>query len=115
MSDDWEESEADKLARIEMEAYDAKIKEEQDAWKAKWPEYCNKCGGSGIVTFLQGHPYGSTTAYEEFAEPCDCILNGFCPRCGATTMNADPDKEVEHQTCSACGWEQDRPDVCPEY
>ena len=70
------------------------------AWKARWPNHCPKCLGYGGHSFQQGHPYGSTTAYETLWDCCECIDNAKCPRCGH-----QHDEDWNGESCTACGWD----------
>ena len=83
-------------------------KRRQD-WIKKWPNYCKKCDAVGVHEESQNHPYGSTTATETWTEPCECLNNGECPRCGQAVMTDDV------KPCSNCEWNWgDGPeDYCP--
>ena len=72
-------------------------------WTRQWPKHCNKCGGWGVFTYEQGHPYGMTTAYETMTDPCDCTADGRCARCG----KADALGEECDGPCKFCGWNYD--------
>jgi hypothetical protein len=103
----------------EMEKqYERRIKADAEIWKAKWPNACPKCLGSGGHSSFQRHPYGSTYATEELFDICECREEDRCPRCSAAMPMEQDAKEVQEGSepaavCSACGWREDKPDFCP--
>ena len=58
---------------------------------------CERCGGSGFITY-EDDPSGLPGRFlMTFTEPCpDCLDKGLCPECG--TALAWDDK------CPGCGW-----------
>lgn len=73
----------------------------QDAWKAKWPNYCKSCGGWGVTTYYESHgfKYGPS---EQIVDPCEARSETACHRCGME--GHDPDHE---QACFFCGHNSD--------
>ena len=43
---------------------------------------CNKCDGSGWITYYDSVPYGSTNVSMPTVEMCDCLESNECPKCG---------------------------------
>ena len=85
-----------------------------DAWVAKWPNYCHKCGGAGEVTWQENQsPIGSGMVWlETLSEPCEnCVLNDKCPRCG-DKISWDDVLDLP-QNCKHCGFDFDNPEPCP--
>lgn len=72
-------------------------------WEARWPDYCRKCYGTGIVTFWHT-PGDPCHGQEQLTEPCaECTEKGLCARCkGPLTDPEDGDGP-----CTACGWNYD--------
>jgi len=71
----------------------AKIDQQIREWEARWPNYCRQCYGYGAFF----HP--ATREEPESSDPCDCTLDGVCPRCGITGLNEDGEGP-----CDNCGW-----------
>ena len=84
---------------------------EQDiaAYVAKWPDYCQKCGGAG------GFNYPSSYHEPPDYELCECLEQDICPRCGKRTIVwlvthsweqlADlPQGYGDTPFCCSCGW-----------
>jgi len=46
----------------------------------QWPGYCRKCNGVGH------HNYPSTRDEPGGCEPCSCVEDNTCPRCGGHTV-----------------------------
>lgn len=69
-----------------------------DEWVAMWPNFCRACGGGGaIVTY--GHRYYPDGSGEpDWVDPCSCVEEGQCPRCGFKGLDEDGGE------CSICGW-----------
>lgn len=70
-----------------------------EAWKARWPNHCEACGGWGVFQYVNANT-GETTL-----TLCDALPAGACHRCG-DPQGIDPDDEV-HPQCRSCGWNQD--------
>lgn len=64
-------------------------------WLDRWPEHCIACRGAGGFTFHETH--GLPGPGEQLWEPCVCIEDGRCPRCGKYLLN-------EESRCFDCGW-----------
>jgi hypothetical protein len=96
----WEEA---------LNDYYDKARAEAEAFFAKWPNACKKCGGWGAHVFYESH--GLPGIAEQLSDPCDdCTANDpvKCARCGAeNTLSPDGDGP-----CKACGWNYD--DGAPE-
>lgn len=92
-------TEAQEQARIDNEIA-AKIHIASEAWCAKWPFHCKACGGWGGANSRQGHPYGSTTAYEDVFDLCEAPRSG-CHRCDGPLVDDD------QGPCTKCGWNCD--------
>jgi hypothetical protein len=83
-------------------------REQQRAeWRAKWPHHCTKCEGAG------GFDYPGSWDDPPDYEPCDCVLDNMCPRCGKRSIvwlvtstwmfyNFIPDGDTPF--CASCGW-----------
>lgn len=83
----------------------------QRAWKAKWLNHCPVCLGKGGIRSYEDHPYGATTASEEFFDDCEeCTTKGICARCGSLGLTYNKDEFYEGP-CSFCDWNFD--DECP--
>ena len=103
----WTDERIDRL-RAEMSAqedYYKKVKEEQDAWSAMWPNYCKKCGGWGEGHWTENQsPIGSGQNWSmDMADVCECVESGKCPRCGAENAI----DEEGQGPCPACNWNND--------
>jgi hypothetical protein len=70
-----------------------KWQEERDAWFQKWPDSCKQCEGWGMV----GDGYDHETGFPN-ADPCNCTLESFCPRCGDLMGS-------ENGPCASCAWD----------
>ena len=93
-----------------------------EVYEAKWPNYCKTCGGSGAVGYYDdpiGEPWSSPQWLEE---PCDCVEDGICPRCGKhavvwLTSLETFNRGIEHDYipypdtpfCALCGWLDNAP------
>lgn len=78
----------------------------RDEFTAKWPNHCKECGGWGMHSFTQRHPYGMGTASEELQEPCEGMKECRCHRCGENAMTLLPNLEFTGP-CQNCGWNFD--------
>jgi hypothetical protein len=94
---------------------------EQDIalYVAKWPNYCQKCGGAGYIYYeYDPSPAGVSLSPGTMtdADPCECCLErGTCPRCGTRDVWTDDDFEFsEYVICPECGWNEEKPDIAPE-
>jgi len=85
------------------------MKAQFDAWVSGWPNHCQNCRGTGELHWYEnGAPWGAGNWPMPMAEPCDCVINGKCARCGKPDT-IDP--ETGQGPCSNCGWNYD--DECP--
>jgi hypothetical protein len=87
-----------------------KAHEARQEYLDRWPDYCRGCGGSGEVHWQENQALlGSGLRWmEDFSEPCSCLYDGRCPRCGEGNMHATP-----KEACPDCGWTAGTPG-CPE-
>jgi hypothetical protein len=86
----------------DIDAYFEEITEHNERWKKQWPNHCSKCcgwGGTGY-TEMHGFTYG---AGEQMFDPCDCTIEGKCPRCGKKGLTPDEGEGP----CKHCGWNYD--------
>lgn len=74
----------------------AEVDQQIRDWETKWPNHCQKCHGRG------GFFYPATREEPESTDPCDCTLQGLCPRCGITGLNEDGEGP-----CDNCSWDYD--------
>lgn len=95
------------------------VEKERAEWIARWPNYCRRCEGWGMLgpEFALGRHWP-----EGVSESCkSCLNDDKCPRCAA-----QPLKELETDErckidgsplvtfeCTACGWTYLKPDGCP--
>jgi hypothetical protein len=89
----------------------AKTRKENEAWKAKWPDYCRKCGGWGLTG------EAAFTPEDPGPEPCDAFgENDRCHRCGGELIeewieDGDPENgphvSVDRWKCKVCSWSWD--------
>jgi hypothetical protein len=103
MSDDWDEAyaESEKVEAVYREEA-ARVEALAAAYREKWPARCPRCLGWGGSVFYQGHPYGSTTAYETLFDVCgECVESGRCPRCGTPSW---PEGQGVEEPCPSCSW-----------
>ena len=76
------------------------------AWNeavAKFPNACQKCGGSGMIeTTENGAPHGAGYWPMSVDDCCSCLEDNRCPRCNG---ELDYDNCVEGiGVCNYCGW-----------
>jgi hypothetical protein len=72
-----------------------------EAWVAKWPRYCQKCGSSGVIL------YGGSYHEPPSSDPCSCVDGGQCPRCGGTTaVWFEGPGFGPFFLCALCGWDE---------
>jgi hypothetical protein len=107
MEREWLEIEREGVKEQEqMNAHYASVKAVNDAWIAKWPNYCRSCGGWG-VHYTPGQYSGPPErCYPEEVDPCDALPDGMCHRCRAmeyTMRFVDKDNPL----CLVCGWSCD--------
>lgn len=78
---------------------DAALKRAEE-WKAKWPNHCPECCGTGgDVSAYDPSPSGVALSpgYMYDFDPCEACME-TCPRCGQPM-----DKEND-APCPSCGW-----------
>lgn len=88
-----------------------------EAFVARWPGFCTACGGWGY-TYV-----GGTYNHPPESDPCSCVEEGQCPRCGKEAdLLTQPDGDFT--VCPHCGWDERmvvyqtegwRDMVCPEW
>lgn len=84
------------------------------AWVKRWPNYCKKCDGVGILAQCDWVPYGSGVTAMASYELCECLCDDCCPRCGEAMGTEDDWDGSDPVTCPHCGWNSMEPDACPE-
>jgi hypothetical protein len=90
-----------------------------EEWLKRWPKHCTKCDGwGGFFSTYDPSPSGVSLSpgYMDDYEPCDCIEECSCPRCGKRVPfgYAHPEKDGEFiDVCSYCGWDSRKPDGKP--
>jgi hypothetical protein len=91
----FNEAEAEQLERIgrEFTEYAATA---NAAWRQRWPNHCQACGGWGSIPFAQHEA-------EILSVPCEALEPGACHRCGQDGL----DPESGGGPCRACGWNFD--------
>lgn len=79
------------------------------AWKAAYPNHCQKCLGSGGETYYQSVPYGMGSTQMPIYEPCDCTTEGKCARCGELGLTSEErgDESTGDGPCKFCQWNYD--------
>lgn len=90
---------------------------ELSKWLCAWPNTCRKCFGWGYHEYRhdpspQGVSLGS--GYMTDADPCRCIEQGCCPRCGEQAW-LDSDFDRNPVTCPFCDWREDAPEGMPNH
>ena len=86
-----------------------------EAWKAVYSNHCKVCLGAG------GKSYPATRDDPGEFDPCTCIMNALCPRCGGYNIlwNEEEDAYNPDAHCDHCGWVptgyKHAHDICPEY
>lgn len=71
-----------------------------EAWRAKWPNHCRKCGGWGGFSFTQRHDSGPG---EQMFDLCEAVEDPcICHRCGEPGLDSDG-----NGPCTKCGWNYD--------
>ena len=66
-------------------SYEAQ-KAEHDVFVAKYPEYCAKCGGVGLMFWTESHgePHLGGEPMQDWCN--DCVANMRCPRCAGQVV-----------------------------
>jgi len=92
------------------EEMDREMAEQDRAdWLKKWPGHCPTCNGLGLIVY-QDDPSPSGVSLSpgtmEFSDPCDCLEDGNCPRCGKKGWADCPTETTdwENEPCLYCGW-----------
>lgn len=82
------------------------VAEVRKAWQRKWPNACQKCHGWGVHTWSENQsPLGSGRNWPmEMAEPCSCVEEGTCARCG---LGNALDLDTGEGPCPTCNWNYD--------
>lgn len=73
----------------------AAVRAAQKEWLDQWPEHCVACCGAGGYVYYENH--GLPGLGEQFWEPCACVEEGRCPRCGVYALD-------DEYRCTECGW-----------
>lgn len=76
-------------------------------FEGQYPNYCRSCRGWGM------HSCPDTRYEPGGIDPCSCIEQGDCPRCGEHVWNED-DFDGSPVKCPSCGWDEDNPEAAPE-
>jgi hypothetical protein len=74
-----------------------------EAWAARWPKHCQRCGGWGVLT-TPATRWDTATC-----DPCVCQDSDTCPRCGVQGQGhhlVDYGREGDFGLCSDCGWSE---------
>jgi len=91
----------------------AERQREQEKWWSKWPEACPECRGAGGKSYSSSFDYKAGVGDPGGWEPCSCLAEGKCPRCGLSP--AFPEfEDDEHTPCAGCGWSLGDNDQEPE-
>lgn len=101
----------------------AKHEEAIHAYTTQYPNYCRKCNGWGVVSWTENQaPLGSGQNWPmEMSDPCTCVEEGKCPRCGEKAINLTEEGDFPPDgipACSACGWRDGEPStagISPDY
>lgn len=85
------------------------------AWKEKYPNHCKKCMGAGVLEYTENMaPLGSGRYWPmQQQEPCECVEDGNCPRCGEAWLQevffnvSEDEPQGSHSMfqCDRCGWD----------
>jgi hypothetical protein len=80
-----------------------------EEWIARWPNYCQKCDGYGMTSWTEFVPYGMGSAGMPMSEPCECVGDGKCPRCGQLGLTSEDrgGEETGNGPCRFCEWNYD--------
>jgi len=84
------------------------------AFVAKYPNYCKRCGGEGVIHYPENQsPLGSGMVWmEDLTDACDCITEeGRCPLCATPFEEDDEDCEK----CLHCEWHWELGLTAPYY
>jgi len=94
-----------------------KITESREKFIAQYPNYCTKCGGSGLIGYSYdpspaGVSLGSGSMYD--CEPCSCVEEGRCPRCigDLVFIQGVLPNEYDYSICPSCHWPDRDPNLC---
>lgn len=68
-------------------------------WHKRWPNACGSCNGAGY------HHYAGSYWEPPQDDPCSCIEDGKCPRCGDEIMFV-ADAYCDKATCLNCYWDE---------
>lgn len=92
------------MAELKHDNHCVKAQREQANYDKKWPHYCQKCQGNGILTWRENmSPLGSGEYWPmDMAEPCDDCMKE-CPRCRSKDVEMDADENFVR--CKNCKWE----------
>lgn len=87
------------------------LQKEREAWLDQWrPTYHAPCNGSGILYgTYDPSPAGVSLGSGYFVdeEPCTCVQDGICPRCGGKELLPTVNEWGETEwygPCKKCGW-----------
>ena len=94
--------------------YQKKIQDGIDAYRERWPDYCEDCGGlGGHTSYYDPSPSGVGLSPGSMAEwdACEsCTCKGTCPRCGKLDV-LDEDGNI----CASCGFDGGKTEGIPSY
>ena len=101
----WQElAEEDEREMASMRQYYADLETHNNAWVARWPNYCTKCGGWGYFFYPGKYSGPPENCYPDDQEPCYHLPEGTCHRCGAPDGYSDAELEGP---CKHCGHHYD--------
>jgi hypothetical protein len=87
----------------------AKWNKLQEDFENLWPGYCKKCGAHGVCCSSENVAgFGEPAIMMDNSDPCSCIDDGFCPRCGVDLVFESQEQEEKFyedtEPCPNCGW-----------
>ena len=95
--------------------FQSKMRYERVTYQLTWPKYCRKCNGLGEIVYNDDPSAAGVSLSPgsmEFSDPCQCLEDGNCPRCGrynVSWLNAEDDM----LKCPVCGWVYQSSPGCP--
>jgi hypothetical protein len=88
----------------------ARYEKDLAEFNARHPNHCQKCGGwGGHYGLYDPSPAGVSlgSGYMVDFDPCECVNNSICPRCGQKSESVQEAVETGVDIkCSLCGWKE---------